>query len=137
MSVELDERGDEHHWILKGHRVTQLLVDLSSFRFQTWSLQASAEIRVGAPFQFEEPDGVRRTIDPEEPQQLGPVLNILGRDIDALTISRAGTLAVQLSDGSRITIDSHPRHAAWEIQGAGAMEGMQYLAQPGGGQSWR
>lgn len=136
MSVELDERGDEHHWILKGHRVTQLLVDLSSFRFQTWSLQASAEIRVGVPFEFIEPDGVHRTIDPEEPQQLGPVLSILGRDIDALTISRAGTLAVQLSDGSRLVVDSHPRHEAWEIQGAGAMEGMQYLARPGGGQSW-
>lgn len=136
MSVELDERTDEHHWILKGHRVTQLLIDPRSFRFQTWSLQASAEIRVGAPFTFDEPDGVRRVIDPYESHQLSPVLSVLGRDIDSVTITRAGTLDVGLSDGSRIIVESHPRLTAWEIQGAGAMEGMQYVALPGGGQSW-
>ena len=137
MTVELEERPDAHHWIFADHRVTQLVLDLSSLRLQTWTLQASAEIRLAVPFDLLEADGVIRTIDPEEPEQIAPVLSIVGRGIETMTISRAGELRLTFSDGSTIVAKSHPRFEAWEVQGAGVLEGLQYLAVPGGGQSWR
>jgi hypothetical protein len=137
MTVELEERPDAHHWIFQDHRITQLLLDLSSLRLQTWTLQASAEIRLAVQFEFLEPDGVSRAINPEEPEQVSPVLSIVGRGIDTMTITRAGELRIVFSDGSTIVAKSHSRFEAWEIQGAGALEGLQYLAVPGGGQSWR
>ena len=136
MTATLEESPDRHRWVLEGHRVTQLLIDLSAFRFQTWTLQASAEVRVGVPFAYREADGSERRIDPEEPEQLAPLLTLLGRPIDALTIGRDGSLAVDFGDGSRIAVRPHARTEAWQIQGGGALEGLGYLCGPGGGPPW-
>ena len=50
MNAQLIESEDEHHWVLLDHRVTQLVIDRSSIRIQTWSLDGSADIRLAAPF---------------------------------------------------------------------------------------
>ena len=50
MNAQLIESDDEHHWVLLDHRVTQLVIDRSSIRIQTWSLDGSADIRLAAPF---------------------------------------------------------------------------------------
>ena len=50
MNAQLIESADEHHWVLLDHRVTQLVIDRSSIRIQTWSLDGSADIRLAAPF---------------------------------------------------------------------------------------
>jgi hypothetical protein len=136
MSATLDESPNRHRWVLDDHRVTQLLIDLASFRFQTWTMQASAEVRIGVPFTYREPDGVERRIDPEEPEQLAPLLTLLGRSIDTLVIDRTGELAVDFGEGSRISVRPHPRFQAWEIQGGGALEGLGYICGPGGGSPW-
>ena len=136
MTADLTETPDEHRWSLRDHRVTQLLMDLRSFRFQTWSLEASAEIRLAVPFTYWEPDGLERQLDPEEPEQLAPLLSLLGRSIDTLTIARRGQLTIRFGDGSSIGIEPHPRVEAWEIQGGGALEGLGYLCNPGGGAPW-
>jgi hypothetical protein len=137
MTAELMETPDEHRWTLRDHRVTLLAVDLRSLRFQTWTLEASAEIRLGAPFIYVEPDGLERRLSLDEPEQLAPLLSLLGRSIDTLLITRRGQLAIRFGDGSSITIEPHARTEAWEIQGGGALEGLGYLCQPGGGTPWR
>src|SRR5688500_15008080 len=133
MSAEVSLTSEEHRWTLSGHRVTQLAVDLSSFRLQTWTLEASAEIRLAVPFAFHEPDGVQRRLDPDEPEQLAPLLSLLGRSVERLVVSRRGELQVAFGDGSSLDVAPHPREEAWEVQGGGALEGMAYRCRPGGG----
>src|SRR5687767_15945333 len=99
MSAEVSLSPDEHRWVLSGHRVTQLAVDLTSFRFQTWTLEASAEIRLSVAFTFHEPDGVQRRLDPDEPEQLAPLLSLLGRSIELIVVTRRGGLMLAFGDG--------------------------------------
>ena len=54
---------------------------------------------------------------------------------DVITVT--GQLMIQFGDGSSIAIEPHLRVEAWEIQGGGALEGLAYLCQPGGGMPWR
>ena len=136
MSAHLEELDDRHVWRLSGHRVTQLCVDPSSCRLQSWSLQASLEIRFGVPFQLVLVDGSSREIDPEAPEQVAPLLTTIGREIARLTVTRSGSLEVRLSDASVIAVDSHPRYEAFEVQGGGSLEGMSYRANPGGMSLW-
>ena len=136
MSAEVSLSPDEHRWVFSGHRVSQLAVDLTSFRFLTWTLEASAEVRLVAPFTFHEPDGVQRQLDPEEPEQLAPLLSLLGRSIDLLVATRQGKLHLAFGDGSSLEARAHPRVDAWEVQGGGALEGMAYRCRPGGGAPW-
>ena len=136
MSAEVTLSPDEHRWVLSGHRVTQLAVDLTSFRFLTWTLEASAEIRLAVPFTFREPDGVMRRLDPDEPEQLAPLLSLLGRSIELLVVTRSGGLELAFGDGSSLECAAHARSEAWEVQGGGALEGMSYRGVPGGGAPW-
>ncbi len=136
MSAEVTLTPDEHRWVFAGHRVTQLAVDLTSFRFLTWTLEASAEIRLVVPFTFHEPDGVQRTLEPDEPEQLAPLLSLLGRSIELLVVTRHGEIHLSFGDGSSLEAGTHPREEAWEVQGGGALEGMAYRCPPGGGPPW-
>ena len=137
MSAKVVLSPDEHRWLLSGHRVTQIAVDPTSVRFQTWTLQASAEIRLVAPFTFCEPDGIERRIDPEEPEQLAPLLSLIGRAIELLVVSRRGGLELTFGDGSAVRAAPHARLDAWEMQGGGALEGMAYRCGAGGGVPWK
>ena len=137
MTADVSLSPDEHRWILSGHRVTQLAVDLTSLRFLTWTLEASAEIRLAVPFTFHEPDGVKRRLDPDEPEQLAPLLSLLGRSIELLVVTRGGGLKLAFGDGSSLECGAHPRMEAWEIEGGGALEGMAYRCVPGGGAPWQ
>ena len=135
-SATVDQSPDEHRWQFNGHRVTQLMIDLGSFRFQSWALDASAEVRCGVPFTFREVGGRSLTIDPEHPEQLAPLLTLLGRSIDTLRVHRSGELAVAFGDGSVLFVSPHPRFEAWEVRGGGALEGLDYLCDVGGGSPW-
>jgi hypothetical protein len=137
VAATLEELPDGHHWLLQGHRVTQLTVDLSSVRLQTWTLQASAEVRLGAPFLLGRTDAPRHELDPAQPAGLAPLLALLGRAVEWLTITRQGVLTVGFGDGTTITAAPHPVYEAWEVQGGGALEGMSYGCEPGGGTPWR
>ncbi len=136
MSADVSETPNEHRWTLSGHRITQLSIDLSSFRLLTWTLAASAEVRLAVPFTFREPDAIERAIDPEEPEQLSPLLSLLGRTLDSLVATRTGELMLAFGDGSSLRVGPHARVEAWEVQGGGALEGMSYRCEPGGGIPW-
>jgi hypothetical protein len=136
MKATLIESPEEHHWVLLDSRVTQLLIDPRSFRFQTWSLDASLEVRIGAPFALRLPSGVERTLDPEQTEGLAPALGILRRPLQNLTITRRGELTVAFGDGLTIVVRPHPRYEAWEVQGGGSLEGMVYTCDVGGGSPW-
>ncbi len=151
MGATLIESPDEHHWVLLEHQVTQIAVDASSFRVQTWSLEGSAEIRCSAPFILRQSSGAERTIDPAETETLAPLLGLLRRRLESITVTRDGELTAAFSGGTSIVVSpgtpagraasgrmtpgsAHTR-APWEVHGGGALEGMSYvgaLPQPHG-----
>ncbi len=135
-SANLIETADEHHWVMLQHRITQLMIDASSFRLQCWSLDASFEVRFAVPFTLELPSGAVRALDPEQPEGLAPLLSLLGRYVESVTITRDGDLSVELDSGHVLRVRAHPRHEAWEMQGGGALEGMSYLAMAAVGRPW-
>jgi hypothetical protein len=94
------------------------------------------EIRLGATFLLSEPDGSERTIEPEAPEQLAPLLTLVGRMLAELTVTREGSLRITFSDGTTIAIDSHAQFEAFEVRGSGALESLAYLACRGGGSPW-
>jgi hypothetical protein len=126
MGATLIESPDEHHWVLLDHQVTQIVVDASSFRLQTWSLDGSAEIRCAAPFALRQSSGAARTIDPAETETLAPVLTLLRRRLESITITREGELTAAFSGGTSLVVNGRRRTAGWEVQGGGALEGMSY-----------
>ena len=136
MAVYFDAQLDEHRWTLKDHQVTQLILDPSAFRFQTWTLAASAEIRCGVPFTYREADGIEHTLDPDAPESLAPLLGLLMQTLLTVTVTRLGNLAVTFGDGSELRVTPHPAYEAWEINGSGELEEMGYLCGPGGGSPW-
>jgi len=136
MNAELRESFDQHEWQLRDVRVTQLILDPGSVRIVAWQLNGSADIRLGAPFVYAEADGREREIDPEQTGQVAPLLSLVHRSIDLITVHRSGTLLLRFGDGSSIRIDPHPQFEAWEARGKGAFEELAYLCNPGGGSPW-
>jgi hypothetical protein len=136
MSAKLKHSEFEHAWELEGHRVTQLAIDPHSVRLLTWSLQASAELRLGVPFDFTEIDGIVHRVVPDEPETIAPLLTLINRTILSLRVTRPGYLHASFADGSSLAIGPDRKVEAWEVSGAGALEGMRYLCAPGGSVPW-
>ena len=131
-----DDLSDRHVWTLGNHRVTQLAVELGACRIVTWTLQASVDVRIGAAFTLRHADGEARAIDPDQPEQLAPLLTLVGRSLETITVARRGELALAFSDGTIVTVGPHRRHEAWQVQGGGELEGMAYRCEPGGEVPW-
>ena len=121
--------------MLLDHRVTQLVFDVRALRIQTWSLDSSVEIRVAAPFTLVSPRGGERRLDPAQTEGLAPVLGILRRPVQSLTIARSGELSVEFGDGGAIRVPPAGGDA-WEVLGAGTMEGMSYRSRTGDRAPW-
>ena len=137
MSASVEERGDAHEWTFEGHRLTELAVDRDGLRLQSWSLTESLHLRVLAPFSYAQADGSDRAIDPREPEQLSPLLSLLGRLVLGARVAADGALEVRFGDGSVLACAPHASRDAWDLQGAGALEGLAYRAPAGGGVPWR
>lgn len=136
MAATLKQAPGQHNWRFSDQPVTQLLIDPGEFRFRSWTLSDSLEIRCGVPFRFAEADGREWIVDPTAHEQLAPLLTLLGRMLEEMEISRDGSLSVRFGDGSRIQVAPHPEYEAWEAHGGGRLEGLGYLCGPGGGSPW-
>ena len=136
MSATFEEHDDRHVWTLHDHRVTQLVIELGAARLVTWTLNASLDVRLGVPFTVRQADGVERPTDPDEPEQLAPLLTLVGRWMETLTVTAGGDLVLAFSDGTVVSAHTDRRYEAWQVQGGGALEGLAYVARPGGGAPW-
>jgi hypothetical protein len=136
MAAELEDLEDQHAWTFSDHRVTQFCVEMTSCRLQSWSLQESLEVRLASPFELTLADGSMRRIDPTAHEQLAPLLTLVGRALMQLVVSRSGDLELRLSDGTLIETRTRATRANFEVNGAGALEGMSYIAGGSGGPLW-
>jgi uncharacterized protein DUF6188 len=131
MTATLEESADRHRWTFDAHRVTRICVEPSAMRIETWTLEASADVRIAAPFRYREPDGSERAIDPGEPERLAPLLGLLQRRLEWLEIARAGEITLRFGDGSELRCAPLGRGATWEVRGGGALEGIEYRGASG------
>ena len=136
MTATLIESADEHHWVLLDHRVTHLAFDAGAFRFQTWSLDASVEVRCAGTLRLVPPSGAERRLDPADTETLAPLLGLMRRQVQSLTVSRGGELAVAFAGGTTLSVGPDRRLDAWEVQGGGALEGLRYRCEAGGAMRW-
>ncbi len=136
MSASLDELPDGHLLTLADHHVTQLLVELRGVRLLTYSLGDAVELRVGVPFRLVQADGAERRVDPAEPEQLAPLLTLVGRRAEVMQMTEEGALTAGFSDGTVLHVAPHAREEAWQLQGAGGLEGLAYVCPAGGGPPW-
>lgn len=136
MTAWVEEQGDAHEWTLEDHRLAEIAVDREGLRLRSWSMTESVDVRVLAPFRYAQADGSDREIDPREPEQLSPLLSLLGRLVLGATVGADGTLVLRFGDGSALTSTPSRARDAWELLGAGALEGVSYRARAGGGAPW-
>jgi hypothetical protein len=136
MTASVEERGDAHEWTFEAHRVAELAVDREGLRLRSWSMTESVDVRVLAPFRYAQVDGTDRRVDPLEPEQLSVLLSLVGRLVLGATVRADGSLALRFGDGSVLRCAPHASRTAWELLGAGALEGLAYRAPAGGGSPW-
>ena len=136
MLVKLKRSFDQHTWTFGDVRVSQLVLDPGSIRLIAWHLNGSADIRLFTPFEFVEPDGSKREVDPEQAEQVAPLLTLVQLSITGIEVTRAGSLQIAFGDGSSIGIEPHSKYEAWEANGEGALKELAYLCGPGGGSPW-
>ncbi len=105
-------------------------------RLLTYSLGDAVELRVGVPFRLVQADGAERRIEPAEPEQLAPLLTLVGRRAEVMQMTDEGALTAGFSDGTVLHVAPHPREEAWQLQGAGGLEGLAYVCPAGGGPPW-
>jgi hypothetical protein len=130
MPATLDESPERHRWTFDSHRITRICVEPSAMRLETWTLDASAEVRIAAPFRYREADGQERSLDPAEPERLAPLLGLLQRRLDSVDIGREGDITLHFGDGSALMCTPRGR-AIWELRGGGALEGIEYRGVSG------
>lgn len=126
---------DRHDWQFAGYRISALTFDLSSVRMQAWRLAGSINLRLNAPFSLGAADRGRVTLDPKNPQSCAPLLSLVGAELHQFTVTRAGTLTVQVA-GLTIEVAPHPAYEAWEVHTEGFDRDAGYLCAPGGGSPW-
>jgi hypothetical protein len=136
MTATLTETADEQVWSFRGREVTQLIIDPAAFRFQTWTLDGAAEVRVNVPFTFRPAGGDPATLDPEHARELAPTLGLLGVGLERIGVQRTGELRIDFADGSVLEVSPHPAYEAWEVSGVDSLAALGYLCGPGGGSPW-
>jgi uncharacterized protein DUF6188 len=133
--VEGSFRESDEGWTiaLEWLDVTMCNVDYA-FTLVFWALdQDGAQLRVEVPFELVEPDGTRWLLDPERNRRdLGPALDCFGKTVARLFIDRQrGGLELAFADGTRLSVEPHPKFEAWDLTGPGSLK---LVCTPGGGE---
>jgi hypothetical protein len=74
-------------------------------------------------------DGATYAVSPKDPASVGPVLAIVGQEVEGAVIED-GALTLGLSDGSKIRCEPDDRYEAWQVVG-GTPEHL-VICMPGG-----
>ena len=136
MKPLLTTSAESHEWTLAGFEITQVIAEPSGVRFTVWQLDGTAEIRLSCAFAFADADRGTVRIEPESPEQLAPLLALVGIQLNHVTVQRSGSLRLTFGDSSTIEIEPDPSYEAWEAHGTGSLAKLAYLCGPGGGSPW-
>ena len=86
--------------------------------FQTRLQFGEVEIVIGSNFVLTV-DGTAHPLDPEDRNQLGPLLGIYPDSLSSGGVDAEGTLRLDFASGASIAVPSDPQYEAWSIVGPG------------------
>lgn len=121
MDVDVDLR-------LKGKMVTRCCVD-TGFVLVFHENKFHTEVRIGGHMEIEH-NGQSLSLSGEKPNQAGQACILMGRTVDAAIGHKDGSLNINFTDGSIVTVPVDPHYEAWE---ASAHDGFMVVSRPGGG----
>lgn len=136
MPAYLVESPTVHEWTISDHPLTTVAVDLSQVRLQSWTGGGAFDIRFGAPFLLTRVAGNLVRVDAENPLTVAPLLELLGRGITRVCMTRAANLVVEFDSGDRLTAEAHREFDSWEAEFTGPFGRYGYLCGAGGGSPW-
>lgn len=109
------KKGDVLEIPIGGRRVRRCSVD-DVLTLQFGERAGILMIGITGPFRLSR-HGDTMTLRPDHPQELGPVLALVGRVVVSATATQTGTLEMVFADGSHLKVEPHERYEAWEFVG--------------------
>jgi hypothetical protein len=101
--------------------------DISSTAISAW-------LTIHTPFVLRSRDGSIYELDPETSRSaLAPVIDLLFVAVAHVSVEGVGTLILDFTDGSTLTVPPHEAYESWELSGDG-VPGI--LVGPGGELGW-
>ena len=119
---------------ISGFTVTRCCID---YRFsldlirpeQVIRGQEHASLIIDGHFEYVAGDTTTRHDPEQHPEELGPVLKLFRRTVEAASIAADGTLHIQFSDQMSIRVPSLFDYEAWELHHD---DGRMLICMPGG-----
>ncbi len=119
-----------------GGEVTQVRIDYAfGLIIETYDeRRASTSIRIGSPFEYVQ-DGVTLRVDPEQTEQLAPLLTLHKAGVNEGFAIKDGNLVLRFDGGREIRVAPNEQYEAWEASGhlAPIERKFSLVAVPSGG----
>lgn len=133
MNSLMREFDDRRIWAIGGHEVTRLCVDYRVTIEIWWRDEASPDnyvtIQIGNSFVLHR-GGAQIEVIPEQITTVAPVLQILHRPVESLTVYRDGRLVLRMCDGDEIVVEKDAHFESWETHGTGELADVNMLCSP-------
>src|SRR3979411_3322138 len=117
------EYPDRRVWHLKDYEVETLILSYTLIMYlhgpPNKQQSNDATIQIYGPFFFRH-QKLETEFDPAHPETLGPVLDILHKRVESLTVFRSGNLILSFENGDEITVEKRWDVETWESFGKGA-----------------
>lgn len=132
--LQLIENSDSWELSTQGRLVTRCLID-HAFSIESWERESETlSLRIESSFILVY-RGDEQAFSPRNPQELGPALTALHKEIESVKAFKAGGIRVLFSNGLVFSVNPDPDFEAWELVSSG---GLRVVCNPGGGLSiWR
>ena len=114
--------------LLRGKSVSRCYVDYA-FGVQFFDEGDQATIRIEGRFTVRLA-GAHYTLSPDQHQDLGHALDLLGKSVEDATATEGGELVVRFTDRTELVVPPGADYEAWELVGPGHV---LIVSLPGGG----
>lgn len=129
ITVHLSEQADRWTLQVGGAAITRVCFDWA-VSLTVGTTGAALEIRIEQPFSLVDTEGTRIILDPErDPAELAPVLHICRIGTVRLEAMKAGSLELELVNGSILNVPPVRDYEAWTLAGP---KGLKLVCMPGG-----
>ena len=122
-------------WHCDGARVSRLILDEYQVAFHLASDCWALTLTLEQVFTWRDEAG-QCAIDPQFRSGLSRLLPALGATADSITIDEQGNLALRFQSPYLLHASPGMETEAWNLAGSGDLEGLLYVAAPGGLTRW-
>jgi hypothetical protein len=112
-----------------GAHVTRCIVDPWSLTICVGQEESACLLRISGRFTFLSTDTLELNPEAHAPEQLGPVLRLIGHAVTSAVATTTGTLKVVFDDSAEIHVPSDHDYEAWTVT---CESGWRAVCTPGG-----